>query len=198
MKYLIPSCANVFAPVGGFASIHHLALWAVISRCRFYMQTVLPPGVEKIIQKIKISSLFSSQSLTMTDRERAVILGNWQGPNSEMYYWKKDKRVHVEAALVWIIQQRQLGRWYESAGDYWDCEYQHDFRTLGKHSGEGQGGVLTTKTHCIFQRVSFKCDVINVTVKDIRCKARKDVHHLNIKNHMDTPGHSTWTHSNSY
>lgn len=54
-KYLIPSCANVFAPVGGSVSIHQLALWAVISQSHFYIETILPPGVENIIIK-KISS----------------------------------------------------------------------------------------------------------------------------------------------
>lgn len=184
MKWLIPSCANVFASVGGFVSIHHLALWAVISQSCFYILTVLPPGVEKIT----ISSLFSHQSLMMTDRERVVILGNWQGPNSEMYYRKKDKRVHVEAPLVWIIQQRQLGRWYESAGDYWDCEYQHDFRASGKtHGWRAAWSFDNRNTRSIFERVQFKCDMINNRVKEIRCKDRKDTHHLNTKRHMDTP-----------
>lgn len=47
MKCLIPSCANVFAPVGGLVEIHHLALWAVISHSRFTYRLFSQQGLKK-------------------------------------------------------------------------------------------------------------------------------------------------------
>lgn len=45
-----------------------------------------------------------------------------------------------------------------------------------------------TSTRIIFQRVEFKCVVINNKVKEFGCKHGKDTDHLNVKKkHIDTP-----------